>query len=160
MCIDAPESTAKSLSSGFFQEGAGITQASVGGVERGLVLCPELKDMFRQTPRFSAGAFFLLQGFLKCPMLKFWRTRIPFLRLTLFRATPCDGPFHSRFFMWCHVALGELDGPIGSQFATLPWHRLLGTRNPMVWTPSAKQPILSHHCSSTFCWAACLPQYV
>ena len=53
------------------------------GVERGLVPCFELKDTFRQIPCFSAGASFLLQSCLLCPILKFWRVRIAFLRYTL-----------------------------------------------------------------------------
>ena len=82
MCIDTPESTTNCHSSGFFEEGAGITHASLG---RGLVLCFDLIDIFRQITCFSAGASFLLLRFLKCPILKCWRTRIAFLRFTLLK---------------------------------------------------------------------------
>ena len=54
-----------------------------GGAERGLVLCFELVDISRRVPYFSAGASFLLPSFLVCPILKFWRTWIAFLRFTL-----------------------------------------------------------------------------
>ena len=39
-------------------------------VEPDPVPCLELFDIFRQVPCFSAGASFLLRGFLKCPVLK------------------------------------------------------------------------------------------
>ena len=51
--------------------------------ERGLVPCFEVIDIFPKVPCFSADASFLLQSFLLCPILKFWRTRIAFLRFTL-----------------------------------------------------------------------------
>ena len=49
------------------RRGCGHHPCFGGGEERGLVLCFELKDIFRQTPCISAGASFLLQSFLKCP---------------------------------------------------------------------------------------------
>ena len=47
------------------------------------MLIVELMDIFCQIPCFSVGASFLLQGFLKCLVLKFWRTRFAILRFTL-----------------------------------------------------------------------------
>ena len=51
-CIDAPESTANSRSSGFFQRGCRHYPCFGRRVKRGLIWVFELKDIFRQAPRF------------------------------------------------------------------------------------------------------------
>ena len=68
----------------------------------------ELVNICRQVQCLSARASFLLQGFLLCPILKFWRTRIAFLTFPLC-IIPCDGSFlFPVFFMWCHVPLEKM----------------------------------------------------
>ena len=49
-------------------------------VVRGLVLVFELVDLFRQVPCFSAGATFLLRGFILCSVLEFRRARTTLVR--------------------------------------------------------------------------------
>ena len=83
MCIDAPESITKSRSSGFFRKGCRHYPCFGRRVEGRLVLFFELVDTFRQVSCFSAGASFLLRGFLECPVLQFSRARIKILRFTL-----------------------------------------------------------------------------
>ena len=162
MCTDAPESTTNSRSSGFFEEGCPCFGRKV---ERGLVLVFELIDTFCQVPCFSADASFLLQGFIVCSFLKFWRTRIAFLRLTLLnnslRWTNCFCP---DFLKWCRVPLENTTVGFDPNF---PLSRRidffrgnLGTRNPIVKTPSVRQLMIHHHFCLTFEWAAHQPQCV
>ena len=71
MCIDAPESTTNSRSCDFF-EVAPLPMRRSSGAERGLVPGIEHISIYRQVPCFSAGTSFLVQGFLKCSILKLW----------------------------------------------------------------------------------------
>ena len=73
-CASIPWNLPQILSSGFFEEGASITQASVGE-NVALSSFFELIDMFRHIPCFSSCASSLLQRFLKCSILKFWSPR-------------------------------------------------------------------------------------
>ena len=50
MCIDAPEFTTNCLSSGFFEDGVGIAQTSVG--EKNAALSLSQQTFFRQVPCF------------------------------------------------------------------------------------------------------------
>ena len=82
MCIDAPESTTNSRSSGLVEVGAGITFASR---EYRTWFCPNswACNYFRQTPRCFAGASFLVQGLLMWSFPEFWRARTTLMRRTL-----------------------------------------------------------------------------
>ena len=55
ICIDALESTVDFRFSGFFEEDASITHASVREQNVALSLIFELADIFRQVPRFYAA---------------------------------------------------------------------------------------------------------
>ena len=65
MCIDAPESTTKSRSSGLFElTGVDIPLTSPENRKRSFVQIPELVNNFRQIPRCFAGASFSGQDLL------------------------------------------------------------------------------------------------
>ena len=82
----------------------------------------ELVDIFRQVPCYSAGASFLLQGFVLCSFvlpsnlgahgLRSWGSH--------FWIIPRDGPFLSRFLMWCHVPLENLTVWFDPNFPSFP----------------------------------------
>ena len=59
MCVDAPESTTNSLSSGFGQDGAGMHRTSKGEKKRSFIPIFELHDTFGHSPRISAGTSLL-----------------------------------------------------------------------------------------------------
>ena len=78
------------------------------GVERSLVLYFELVDISRQVRCFSAGASFFVA---KLPFVCNPRILAHTDCVTWgshFWILPCDGPFPSRFLMWCHVPLEHL----------------------------------------------------
>ena len=82
MCINSPESTTNSRSSDLVEVGAGITFASIGE-KKDFVRILELVNIFRQIPRCSAGASFLVQGLLVRSFPHVWRARTTLIRRTL-----------------------------------------------------------------------------
>ena len=119
-------------------------------------------DMSRQVPCRSAGASFFLQRFLKCPVLKFWRTLIAFLRCTLLPDS-LRWTLSFPIFYVAHRALGELDGVIRSQFSNFPKDRfsrraifghttqLIRFLQLILLTPSVKQLIICRHPPASVC---------
>ena len=91
-------------------------------VERRLVSCFELKDIFRHFPGYSAGASFLVQGFVLCPLLKLFGARMAFVRFTLSNNASWWTLFSPNFSV-VPRALGKSDGVIWSQFSVFPQNR-------------------------------------
>ena len=76
-------------------------------VKLALFVFLELKDTDRQVPRNSAGASFLLQGFVLRPFLKVGGARIALMRFALLNdASRWTFPFPN--FFCCHVPLENL----------------------------------------------------
>ena len=88
-----------------------------GSRTRGLAPCFELIEIVREVPWFSAGASFLLPGFLRCPILKFWGARIVFLRFTLLNNS-LRWTLSLPIFDVAPRALQEFDGVIRSNCPT------------------------------------------
>ena len=66
-----------------FEVGARGDLASTGDQKRSCIRSFELTNTFRQVPCYSAGATFLVQGFILCPLRKSGRARIALVRFTL-----------------------------------------------------------------------------
>ena len=71
ICMLAPESTTKSLSSGFIVAAAGKLHSSVGEKNVALSFSFELFDILGKSPRISAGASLLSFSLLLRSVLKF-----------------------------------------------------------------------------------------
>ena len=105
MSMLAPESTTKSLSSGFIVDAAGKTHSSEGEKNVAFFRVCEIKDVPGKFPRVSAGASLLSCGlFLRS---RWWEL------LTWF--FPSDGPLLSRMFAWRSAALVNRTRRIGPE---------------------------------------------
>ena len=98
--VDARKSTPQFSLLGLFRRGSRHYPCLVGEWNVAKSLVAELVDTFPKShPRFSAGAAFLLQCFLKCLILNLWRTRIAFLRVELFAKLFETDPFFPEFYV-------------------------------------------------------------
>ena len=80
MCIDAPESTTKSLSSSFVTDGAGRHHSLASEKNAAFSFSFELKDIIGKSPRVSAGASLLSFSLLQRPVLEFQSVRTALMR--------------------------------------------------------------------------------
>ena len=134
-----------------------VTKLAVWGlVDPNFIRISELIDIHRQLPCHSAGASFLAQSFVLYQLLKLGNARIELAWFTLLN----DASRWTLSFPNFHVVSRAL-----VEFVLLSTEQIfsdenLETRNPNERTPSLKHLHLSHHFSSTFCWAARQPQRV
>ena len=134
-CIDAPESTTNSRSSGFFSKKVPALPRLRRESRTHVFSFFELIDTFRRLPYSSVGASILFEGFVLSPFIEFWSPRNSLLRFIFLHDSPRWTLSLPNFYV-THRALGELDGVIRPQVFNFPQNRLflsagnLGTRNP------------------------------
>ena len=100
MCIDAPESTTNSRSSGLRVD-AGRLLFSEGEKNVALSCSFNLKHIFGQLPRCFAGTLLLPLCLLLRPILKFWSVGATLMRFTWTNVTE-RGVLVSNFGMTCN----------------------------------------------------------
>ena len=82
MCIDAPESTTNSLSSGLRFDGAGKHQFSEGEKNAALFFSFNFRIFFGQSPRCFTGTSLLSFCLFLRRILKFWSIGVTLMKIT------------------------------------------------------------------------------